>query len=222
MQKPDTLTTSGRFNCNYHKYFNNKHLIPAKDGQCTPAKGGQSHRLFQVGTEWGAEPAYRFEDMNAYKLKVEHFLKEQISHITISKLRTNKSITNAELEELERLIFEKGHLGTKEKFQKAFGQKHPISFFVRSLVGLDASAARQEFSEFLRAAPMTATQIKFIDIIIDHLSVNGIIEKALLVQPPFTDINDKGVFGLFTDDQVGKIISIIDGINGNAERVMAS
>lgn len=163
----------------------------------------------------------RFESMEAYRLKVEHFLKENMNHLTISKLRTNKVITDAELDELERLIFEKGHIGTREKFQEAFGQAHPISFFVRSLVGLDAAVARQEFSEFLKAAPMTATQIKFINIIIDHLTVNGIIEKALLVQPPFTDINDKGVFGLFSDEQVGEIISIINKINVNAEIIMA-
>ncbi|MBN1187199.1 MAG: DEAD/DEAH box helicase family protein [Bacteroidales bacterium] len=167
----------------------------------------------------GAEPISGYGDMEAYKLKVESFLKEHAKHITISKLRTNKAITTEELEELERLIFEQGHLGTKDKFRKAFGQEHPVSWFVRSLVGLESSAARQEFSEYMKAAPMTATQIKFIDIIIEHLSVNGVIEKALLVQPPFTDINDKGVFGVFSDEQVGNIISIIDGINGNAERV---
>jgi hypothetical protein len=40
VQEPDTLTTSGRFNYNYHKYFNNKHLIPAKNSQSTAAKSG--------------------------------------------------------------------------------------------------------------------------------------------------------------------------------------
>jgi hypothetical protein len=43
MQNPDALTISGRFNYNYHKYFNNKHLIPAKDDQFTPEKDDQSH-----------------------------------------------------------------------------------------------------------------------------------------------------------------------------------
>lgn len=174
----------------------------------------------EAGEGSGTEPIFGYVDMDAYKLKVENFLKEHTNHLTISKLRSNKSITSAELEELEKLIFEQGHLGTKEKFKEVFGQEHPISYFVRSIVGLEASVARQEFSEFLKAAPMTATQIKFIDIIIEHLSVNGIIEKALLVQPPFTDINDKGIFGIFSDDQVGKIISIIDSINNNAEKLM--
>jgi type I restriction enzyme R subunit len=167
----------------------------------------------------GADSGIKYLGMEAYRNKVEHFLKENLNHITVTKLRTNKAITGAELEELERLVFEKGGLGTREKFQETFGQEHPISFFVRNLVGLESSAARQEFSEFLKAAPMSAIQIRFIDIIIGHLTVNGIIEKAMLVQPPFTDINDKGVFGIFSDEQVGKIISIIDRINGNAEKV---
>jgi len=41
LQRPDGLTTSGRFNSNYHKYFINKQLIPARDGQFTPAEYGQ-------------------------------------------------------------------------------------------------------------------------------------------------------------------------------------
>lgn len=158
--------------------------------------------------------------MEAYRFRVEHFLKEHLNHLTISKLRTNKPLTSDELNELERLIFEQGTLGTKDKFQKAFGVNHPISFFVRKIVGLDSFTAKQEFSELLGAVPISATQIKFINKLIDHLTVNGVIEKAMLVQPPFTDINDKGVFGVFSDDQVGKIISIIDRINSNAERVM--
>ena len=46
MQKPEVLTTLGRFNGNYPKLLNNKHLILNKDGQFTPAKGGQNHWLF--------------------------------------------------------------------------------------------------------------------------------------------------------------------------------
>jgi hypothetical protein len=46
LQKPDRLTTSGRFRYNYHKLFKNNHLIPAKGGQLTPAEGGQCHWLF--------------------------------------------------------------------------------------------------------------------------------------------------------------------------------
>jgi len=50
LEKPGELTTSGRSNWDYHKCFNNKHLIPAKDGQFSPAWDGQGHWLFQQTT----------------------------------------------------------------------------------------------------------------------------------------------------------------------------
>jgi hypothetical protein len=51
LQKPDTLTTSGRFNCINHKLFKNKHLIPAMNGQFTLAKGGQGHWLMHAAAK---------------------------------------------------------------------------------------------------------------------------------------------------------------------------
>lgn len=56
----------------------------------------------------------------------------------------------------------------------------------------------------------------FINTIINYLSKNGVIDKQLLFQSPFTDTHDQGVFGLFDDANAGKIIRIIDGINENA------
>jgi len=41
VHKPDALTKSSWTICIFHKYYNNKHLIPARDGHFTPAKSGQ-------------------------------------------------------------------------------------------------------------------------------------------------------------------------------------
>ena len=57
----------------------------------------------------------------------------------------------------------------------------------------------------------------FINTIINYLTKNGVIDKQLLFQSPFTDMHDQGVFGMFDDAEAGKIIQIIDGINGNAQ-----
>jgi hypothetical protein len=48
MGKPNILTNYSLFNCIDHKYFNNEHLIPAKNSQFTPAISGQGHWLFQL------------------------------------------------------------------------------------------------------------------------------------------------------------------------------
>ena len=64
---------------------------------------------------------------------------------------------------------------------------------------------------------MSAHQMTFIQNIITYLSKNGTIDKRMLFQAPFTDSHDQGLFGIFDDAQAGKIISIIEGINENAE-----
>ncbi|MFT4536985.1 MAG: hypothetical protein ACI9P5_004363 [Saprospiraceae bacterium] len=52
----------------------------------------------------------------------------------------------------------------------------------------------------------------------DALSINGSIHRGMLATYPFTNLHDEGIFGLFEDDKVAKVISIIKSINENAER----
>ena len=57
----------------------------------------------------------------------------------------------------------------------------------------------------------------FINTIISYLSKNGTINKTMLFEPPFTDLNDQGIDGVFDNDaDLVKVIKIIDAINENA------
>jgi type I restriction enzyme R subunit len=159
---------------------------------------------------------YRFNDLDAYKRKVEQYLKEQSNNITIHKLRNNVPITKGELEALDHMLFEQGTLGTKAEFTKAYGEQ-PLGKFIRSIVGLDVQAAKLAFAEILNNQTLNAQQIRFMDTIINYLNVKGIIEPSMLFEAPFTDINSNGVAGLFEEQIAAKIISLIDTINHNAE-----
>jgi type I restriction enzyme R subunit len=159
---------------------------------------------------------YVFNDLDAYKRKVEQYLKEQSNNLTIYKLRNNVPITKIELEELERMLFEQGSIGTKEEFIKAYG-KQPLGKFIRSIVGLEVQAAKLAFAEILNNQTLNAQQIRFMDEIINYLNVKGIIEPSMLFETPFTDINSNGVSGLFDDKIATNIISLIETINQNAE-----
>lgn len=57
----------------------------------------------------------------------------------------------------------------------------------------------------------------YLNNIISYLTKNGTIEKSMLFEPPFTDVNDQGLLGVFEEGDAYKIISIIDTINHNAE-----
>lgn len=159
---------------------------------------------------------YNFNDLGAYKRKVEQYLKEQSHHITISKLRNNIPITKQELAELERMLFEQGTIGTKQELEKAYGDQ-PMGKFIRGIVGLDANAAKLAFGEILNNQTLNSQQIRFMDTIINYITVKGIIDPTMLFEAPFTDINSSGIMGVFDEATSSKIIQLIQGINNNAE-----
>jgi type I restriction enzyme, R subunit len=71
--------------------------------------------------------------------------------------------------------------------------------------------------EFLAEQTQYGNQIQFIDTIINYLNTNGVIDPKKLFEAPITDINSGGILGLFDEKTSTKIISLIQGINQNAE-----
>jgi type I restriction enzyme, R subunit len=152
------------------------------------------------------------EEMRQYRLKVERFIRDHSDHITINKLRMNRQITRQDLEELERLLFASEEIGNRDRFEKVFGHQRSLGAFIRSLVGLDREAASEAFGEFLHNTTYSATQIRFIDQIISYLIQNGTMDPGLLYEPPFTDLHDEGLDGLFGDAGASSIIHLLQEI----------
>lgn len=150
-----------------------------------------------------------------YKQRVERYVRENEGNPVIRKLKQNIPITSSELQQLENLLFDGKERGTKEDFIKTHGQQ-PLGKFIRSIIGLDVNAAKAAFSDFLNAGNLTADQIRFINMLIDYLTKNGIIEADMLFDEPFTKFHTQGIAGLFDDDTTIKIIAILNHINANA------
>ncbi len=159
---------------------------------------------------------YGFNDLDAYKRKVEAYVRQNRDHITIHKLRNNIQITQDELVQLENMLFEQGDLGTREAFNKIIGEQ-PLGTFIRSIVGLDANAAKEAFGKILVDQTLNSQQIRFMDMIINFFNVKGVIDPEMLFEPPFTDINTSGIMGVFDEATSSKIIELIQKINHTAE-----
>lgn len=158
-----------------------------------------------------------YTSMESYKQRVERFVRENQEMLVIKKLKYNIPMTSYELIELENILFDGKERGTKDDLNKELGEARPLGIFIRSIIGLDAGAAKQAFAGFLTEGNYTADQIRFINTIIDHLTQNGIIDKGMLFESPFTDIHDQGLVGVFGKaSERDKIIEIIDRINSNA------
>jgi type I restriction enzyme R subunit len=156
-----------------------------------------------------------YESNTIYRKRVESFIRENKNILAISKLINNQPITLQELKILEEVLFDGQERGTHEKFVKEYGNE-PLGKFIRSILGLDQKVASEAFSYFLQTATLRADQMTFINNIITYLTKNGTIDKKMLFEPPFTDVNDQGLLGVFDTPNSTRIIRIIDEINENA------
>ena len=135
-------------------------------------------------------------------------------HLTIHKLRTNQPITERELGELERMLLEGTRVESADQLAEVVSQK-PLFEFVRQIVVLDVVAAKAAFSSFIDTNQLSATQIDFVNTLIDYLVENGTVEKKILYRQPFTDFDSSGVSNLFSG-KIEQLFQVIDGINGNS------
>ncbi|MGI9212892.1 MAG: DEAD/DEAH box helicase family protein [Methylococcaceae bacterium] len=150
-------------------------------------------------------------DFERFRAKARRFLKEHEDHLTIHKLRLNQPLTPTDLAELERILLEAG-IGTSDDIDQARQKSEGLGLFVRSLVGLDREAAKQAFARFLSDRTATASQIEFINIIVEHLTQRGTMDAALLYESPYTDFNPLGVEGVFGEMAAMELISILGEI----------
>lgn len=154
-------------------------------------------------------------NLEAYKKRVTEYIQRNRNHITIHKLRTNQAITTNEVKELEKMLFEQGDLGTHEQFVKAYGEQ-PLGTFIRTIVGMDQSAANEAFSSFINNPSLNAAQIRFLNLIIQYLSTNGVITADKLFEPPFTEVSNGGILGVFSQSDAENILLVIQDINRKA------
>ena len=122
--------------------------------------------------------------------------------------------TAADLVELQRMMVEAG--GTNALIEEAKEKSQGLGLFIRSLVGLDREAAMQAFSEFLKGSTATPDQIEFIELVVQELTLNGVMEADRLFQSPFTDISSQGPLGIFPPARVSRLVDVLQEIRGRA------
>ena len=154
-------------------------------------------------------------DFEKFRAKTRAFLLEHQDYAVIHKLRMNKPLTATDLDELEQILSESG-LGGPEEIARAKEVSHGLGLFVRSLIGLDRQAAKQSLATFQSGKTLTANQIDFVNLIINHLTEHGAMDAALLYESPFTDLTPQGPDGLFTSAQVDELIAALEQITATA------
>jgi type I restriction enzyme R subunit len=121
-----------------------------------------------------------------FRAKARVYLREHESHVALQELRRNKQLTPQDLSSLEQMLIDSG-AGGPDEVARAREEAHGPGLFIRSLVGLDLAAATEAFSQFLAGTTYSAAQIRFVQLIIQHLTENGLRQAERLYESPFTD-----------------------------------
>jgi type I restriction enzyme R subunit len=152
-------------------------------------------------------------DMVAYRNRVHKVLMEIIdSSPVLQKIKAGQPVAQGDLEELCSLVLtqEPGldlH-DLAEYFPEAAGH---LDQAIRNIIGMDAEAVHERFTEFVQTHPTLAShQIKFLDLLQNHIAKYGSIEIDRLYEPPFTTLHSDSIDGLFEEPLAGELLEIID------------
>ena len=158
-------------------------------------------------------------DFAAFKKKAREFLSEHGDHVALRRLRSGRQLTPLDIEELERMLLEAG-VGSDADIEIArkteTAQVGGFGVFLRSIVGLDRTAAQEYFAEFI-ADGASADQIEFVGMVIEHLTRNGVIDPGLLYDSPFSDVMPDGPDSVFDDKGVDRFLARLRTLNQAAE-----
>lgn len=107
-------------------------------------------------------------------------------------------------------------IGGTDEIQHAAEESHGFGLFVRSLVGFDREAAKAAMDGFCSSKVLSANQLEFINLIVDHLTEHGIMDPERLYESPFTDITPRGPDDLFKPDEMDELLRSLDAVRVSA------
>jgi type I restriction enzyme, R subunit len=148
-----------------------------------------------------------------YRKKVEAYIRQNENHIAIYKLKQNIPLTGVDLEELEEMLFSSEAVESRDRFEQVYGKTMSLKLFIRKIVGLERNAAKAAFTQYLEVSNFSANQIRFVENIIDYLTQNGVMNPGLLYESPFTDLHDRGLDGVFNENDADSLVSIVRSFN---------
>lgn len=155
-------------------------------------------------------------DMERFREKALAFLRENMDHPALHKVRWNEPLTKGDLAELERLFVESG-TASAEVIRKAEDEEGGLGLFIRSLVGLDRGAAKHALSGFIDGKVPSAPQLEFVNLVINHLTQCGWMRPEQLYESPFTDDFPEGPNSVFKEDAaLSSLLSSLAAVRENA------
>lgn len=158
-------------------------------------------------------------DMVAYRNRVNNVLQAIIDqNETLRKIRLGQPVTENDLEDLCSLVLTQEPGLDLHNLMDYFQQAESLDEAIREIIGMDADAVRERFTEFVQMHPYLAShQIKFLDLLQNHIAKFGSIKTDDLYEPPFTTLHTDSLDGLFEEPLADELFEIIGSFQSKNE-----
>ena len=147
-----------------------------------------------------------------YRRRLKAILDDMLkANPVLQKIHQGEPIAEAELKTLTSTILT-SHPGVNlEVLNEFYGRTaDQLHLTIRDLVGLDPRAVEEHFKLFLHAHPsLTAQQVRFMNLLKNHIAQFGSIMIDTLYEPPFKSISHEGIDGVFSPDDVGELVAVL-------------
>ena len=154
-------------------------------------------------------------DAAKFRAKAQAFLRRHLDHVAIAKLHRNKPLTAQDLAELERMLAESG-IAEADEIRQAADEGRGLGLFVRSLIGLEREAAKEALAGFIAGRTLSANQLEFINLVVNHLTAHGAMPAERLYESPFTDLSPQGPEALFSSQDLDQLILALASVEDRA------
>lgn len=144
-----------------------------------------------------------------FRKKAESYLKDQLADDIVAKVRSGAPLTPDDLVRLQQVLVAAG-VGDDASFAVASERAGNLGYFVRSLVGMDREAAKAAFAEFLDDKRYSQNQIRFVNLIIDELTDQGVVAPGRIYESPYDGLAPTGPEALFTDDDLDRLFEVLE------------
>ena len=144
------------------------------------------------------------------------YLREHEDHLALQRLRRNKQLTAGRPRPRWSEMLVASAAASRSTSPGRPSRAGGLGLFIRSLVGLDRAAATEAFADYLDGTKFSVDQVRFVNLIVDELTANGVMEPARLFESPYTDHAPTGPDYFFPDADVDVIVEILRDIKQHA------
>jgi type I restriction enzyme R subunit len=130
---------------------------------------------------------------------------------TLRKIKGGQPVNEGDLQALVSLVLTQDpNLDLNDLIEYYPETAGHLDRAIRGIIGLDAQAVEDRFARFVDRHPELAShQVKFLDLLRNHIGKYGSIEVERLYEPPFTLLHSDGLDGVFDEPLAEELLAVI-------------